>query len=275
MSAAAGMGLPESLAAEVARGQAAIERSLGGRIRGLYLFGSAIGGGLRPDSDLDLLAVVDGPLPDELRRRLVADLMKISGIPALGSPFRPLEVTVLDLAAIVPWRFPPMNELVYGEWLRERFEAGVIAPPATDPDLAVVLHTARQHSIALAGPAARELLEPVPPRDLRRAMIQSLPALIDGVRGDERNVVLTLCRMWVTLETGEIVPKDVAAQRLLAGLPEPHRAVVELARRAYRGECRQNGAGDCRDDWAPLRDRVDAFVRHMAHEIEALFRRAG
>ncbi|MDQ0373940.1 aminoglycoside adenylyltransferase domain-containing protein [Cellulomonas humilata] len=52
-----------------------------------------------------------------------------------------------------------------------------------------------------------------PVADLRRSIDDSLEPLLDGLVGDERNVVLTLARMVVTLETGAIVSKDVPPER--------------------------------------------------------------
>jgi aminoglycoside 9-adenylyltransferase len=146
-------------------------------------------------------------------------------------------------------------------WLRAEFEANRIPSPAFDPDLAVVLTTVRHKSLALLGPGARELFEPIPSEDLHRAIAESLPTLIGELRGDERNVLLTLARMWVTLATNEIVPKDVAAQWVLARLPPEQEAVLDLARRAYLGECSEN--------WAQREKEVDAFVRYAQHALNA------
>jgi aminoglycoside 9-adenylyltransferase len=238
-----------------------IQSSLGSSVAGVYLFGSSVIGGLRPHSDLDILVAVEQPLSEATRWMMVADLMKISGGGANGGLARPVEVTVVNLSDVVPWRYPPRNELVYGEWLRAEFEANRIPSPAFDPDLAVVLTKVSNNSLAMLGPGARELFDPIPIEDLHRAIAESLPTLICGLRGDERNVLLTLARMWVTLATNEIVSKDVAAQWVLDRLPPEHGAVLDLARRAYLGECS--------DDWAHREKEVDAFVRYAKQAINA------
>jgi aminoglycoside 9-adenylyltransferase len=238
--------------------------SLGTSIVGAYLFGSSTVGGLKPQSDLDVLVVVREPVSDAARRKLVTELLKISGDGATNGQSRPIEVTVVNRSDIVPWRYPPKNELVYGEWLRPEFEAGRIPPPAFDPDLAVIITKVWANGIAVLGPSARDVLEPVPAEDLRRAIADSLPKLVGELRGDERNVLLTLARMWITLATDEIVPKDVAAEWVINRLPRRLRAVLDLARRAYIGECR--------DDWAHRQKEVDAFVQHAKQEILLLLK---
>lgn len=252
----------QPLPANVTQILGVIKEALRDSVVGAYLFGSSMVGGLRPDSDLDLLVVVKHTLTDANRQKTVADLMQISGPRATGGSARPVEVTIVKLSDVVPWRFPPKSELVYGEWLRAEFEANRIPPPVLDPDLTIVLTTVRQDSLALIGPVAQELFDPIPINDLRYAIDQSLPKLLEELRGDERNVLLTLARMWMTLATSEIVPKDVAAQWVLDRLPQEHKAVLDLARCAYLGECS--------DDWTNRRQEVDAFVRHARQAIDCL-----
>jgi aminoglycoside 9-adenylyltransferase len=237
-----------------------LARELGEALIGVYLFGSALRGGLRPNSDVDLLAIVDRPPGEPTRRRLVEALMRVSGSPVDDGSPRPLEVTLLCRQALVPWHYPPRSELVYGEWLRDGFEQGRIPPAATDPDLAIVLATARERSRSLCGPELAELLPSIPEADLRRAVLDSLPGLLEGLPGDERNVLLTLARMWRTAETGEIVPKDVAAAWALKRLPEALRPLLAMARQAYL-----EGGGD---DWTPRMAQMEVLAAFMRLAIE-------
>ena len=54
--------------------------------------------------------------------------------------------------------------------------------------------------------------------------------------GDERNVVLTLSRIWYSAATGKIAPKDVAANWAMEHLPAQHQSVLLEARQAYLGK---------------------------------------
>lgn len=233
----------------------------GDDLLGLYLYGSAVTGGLQYDSDLDFLAVIATGIGPGVRDRLSADLRRCSGRWPRSGPARPVELTVVVRDVVVPWRFPPRAEFVYGEWLRAEFERGDIPAPAPDPDLAVLLTMVRSSSLALAGPPAHRILDPVPPGDLVRAIAASLPALIDSVEGDERNTVLTLARMWVTAESGSLVSKAEAAQHLIPRLPPEHTAVLDYARDGYLGAVS--------DDWARYRDELESFVRHATAAITA------
>lgn len=63
---------------------------------------------------------------------------------------------------------------------------------------------------------------------------ESLPGLIEGIKGDERNVILTLARMWQTVSIDEISLKDVAGEWALSRLSKEYSTLLNLARKAYR-----------------------------------------
>ena len=77
---------------------AVIERHLAATLDTIHLFGSAIDGGLKPDSDIDLLVTVSAAPNDSLRQALMLDLLKVSSPPGDGGTWRPLEL-LLSLEA--------------------------------------------------------------------------------------------------------------------------------------------------------------------------------
>lgn len=229
---------------------------------GLYLTGSSCQGGLRPDSDLDLLLLTTRSLDDDERRLVVDDLLTCSGRRATRTPGRPVELTSLVVDDIRPWRYPATCDFLYGEWLRSEYESGRLPTREPDPNLPVLLTSARRHSSPITGPPLAEVTDPVPGADLRRSLFDALPDLLSDLAGDERNVLLTLARMVYTLRTGVIVPKDEAAAAVGRSLA-PHDAVVlDVAARGYRGELT--------DDWSRLHDAAEATVGALTEVIEAL-----
>lgn len=228
---------------------------------GVYLYGSAVMGGLRKDSDVDIMVILNRGISKAERSQLVARLMNVSG--KIGNPdsIRSLEVTVININDVVPWSYPPKKELIYGEWLRDEYEKGQIPEAEYDPDLAVLLAQVRKSSIPLFGPKASGILDEVPMADILKAIKDSLPGLIEGVKGDERNVILTLARMWLTVATGEISSKDVAAQWAIPRLPEEQAKLLHIAQKAYLGECL--------DRWDGLDHEVAALVQNMKKAIES------
>lgn len=246
---------------EAIRALKIIEELLDGILVGVYLYGSAVMEGLRINSDVDILVVTNHSLSERTRRELTDRLMLISGKIGNTNAMRPLEVTVINQKDVFPWNFPPKYEFMYGEWLREQFEKGEIPGPTCDPDLAILLAQARKNSIPIFGSKATEVLAPVPMIDIRRAMKESLPGLIMDIEGDERNVILTLSRMWFTASTGEISSKDLAAEWAIPQLSNEYATLLDIARKAYLGEHV--------DKWDGMEAEVASLVNYMKKVIES------
>lgn len=216
-----------TLVAELTR---LVDATLGTAVLGTYLHGSAVQGGLRPASDLDLLVVTREQLTQARRHALVAGLLAVSGS---RNGARPVEVVVVRRSEVRPWRYPPVADLQYGEWLRDRLETEGPGPPAPMPDLALLLSVALSADRPLQGPPLGDLVDPVPASDLHRATRDGVPDLVASLEGDERNVVLTLARVWATVATGRVLTKDGAADWALPRLPAPVRPPLAHARDLY------------------------------------------
>ena len=76
------------------------------QILGIYLYGSATMGGLRPDSDIDILIIITQDMSGHIRDNLTKQLLTVSGSAGCVEK-RPLEITVISHNNIVPWNFPP------------------------------------------------------------------------------------------------------------------------------------------------------------------------
>jgi streptomycin 3"-adenylyltransferase len=254
---------PDEIAAQLALARALLERHLGRKLRTIHLFGSAVDGGLKPASDIDLLVTVDARLEEPLRHELMTALLSISAPPAENASLRALEVTVLAAPEVRPWRYPARRELQFGEWLREDLQAGRFEPAMHDNDLAILLTKAREHGIALLGPPAREFFDPVPPTDLSRALADTIAMWNhpSDWEGDELTVVLALARIWFTVSTGSIASKDAAADWALQHLPEAEQPVLQTARDTY--------LGTASDNLASRGDELARFIRHVKDAISA------
>lgn len=232
-------------------------------IVGIYLYGSALAGGLCPDSDLDLAVLTTRRLTAREREALMGVIRPLSRRSLRPPDWRPLEVTVLALPDVKPWRYPPHVDMQYGEWLTDTELGGQVRGSAVEsPDLAVTITMLRQASHARLGPPAESLLDPVPRHDLVRATLDAIPPLLADLEDDTRNVLLTLARMWTTMATGKIRSKDDAAQWAAERLPPPDRRLLDRARTLYL----EGGGGE----WDPmthvrlLADRMWEVIRGAA-----------
>ncbi|EFY5122948.1 TPA: aminoglycoside adenylyltransferase domain-containing protein, partial [Escherichia coli] len=108
--------------------------------------------------------------------------------------------------------------------------------------------------------------EPVPKEHFSKALFDTIAQwnAESDWKGDERNVVLALARIWYSASTGLIAPKDVAAAWVSERLPAEHRPLICKARAAYLG------SED--DDLAMRVEETAAFVRYAKATIERILR---
>lgn len=180
---------------------------LGADAVGAYLHGSAVLGGLRPSSDVDVFVVMRRRTTAEERRALVDGLLEISGARARRGPARSVELTIVVQSDVRPWRYPPRSGFQYGEWLRDEFERGDTPSPTLSPDLAPLITMVLLGNTPLFGPPPGEVLDPVPHEDLIRAIVAGVPDLLADLKSDTRNAVLTLAASGRPSQRGRSDPR--------------------------------------------------------------------
>ncbi|WP_131782210.1 aminoglycoside adenylyltransferase domain-containing protein [Legionella gresilensis] len=228
----------DNLAAEqVKQCIAALESILKDHLLGVYLYGSAIIGGLQKYSDLDLFVVASRSTTAKDKAQLITELLKISGIYLKGIK-RSVELTIVVKSEINPWRYPPLFDFQYGEWLRKEFESGNHVPWLTNkmPDLALIITQVILASNILFGPNPTQLLPYVPYTDVIKASLEALDILIVELNHDTRNVLLTLARIWCTVSTATIRSKPDAATWAIQHLPKNYKLVMQRARAICLGK---------------------------------------
>lgn len=73
--------VPHSIRAQVRQACDILQQHLATTLVGIYLFGSAVDGGLKPLSDVDLLVTVASPPSAATRHALMAALLRVSAPP--------------------------------------------------------------------------------------------------------------------------------------------------------------------------------------------------
>ncbi|MBI5122820.1 DUF4111 domain-containing protein [Candidatus Roizmanbacteria bacterium] len=211
---------------------------LGDDLLAIYLYGSAIYGGLQKYSDIDLFVISNRQTTHEEKAQLASKILKISGIYGVSKELRPIELTIVVKSEINPWHYPPNFDFQYGDWLRKEFEAGNSEPWPTKimPDLALLITQVLLASKAIFGPEPNQLLAPVPYHDFIIATIKEIDSLVADLEADTRNVLLTLARIWSTIETDSIRSKADAATWIINKLPDEFKKVMERARSICLGE---------------------------------------
>lgn len=158
-----------------------------------YLFGSAVLGGLRPESDLDVLVVSKRRTTRAEKQRLVRGLLAASGRRTPSGMWRRIELTIVVERDIKPWCYPPSFDFQYGDWLRSEFESGNVEPWRTTvtPDLAVLITMVMLANTPLLGPLPAEIFDPVPKDHMLSAMVGDIDRLRRDIGPDTRNVMMS------------------------------------------------------------------------------------
>ena len=242
---------------------AALQEVLGQALIGAYLHGSAVLGGLRAQSDLDVLAVSERQMTRPEKERLAALLLAVSGSDLAAALPRPIELTIVVWSEIRPWVYPPTMDFQYGEWLRDRFERGELGPwpSRTNADVTLLVTMALLGGATLAGPPPSEVFDPVPAADFVDALVAGIADLLEDIDTDTRNVVLTLARIWSGVVVHTVRSKDSAATWALPRLAPEHRVVLARARDIYLGIEGEH--------WDDLRHRIRPFADEVVAKIES------
>ncbi len=240
----------------------------GENLLGVYLYGSAILGGLQQYSDIDLFVVSDRSSTHEEKTKLVANLLQISGIYMKSSKL-PIEMTIVKKSEINPWHYPPNFDFQYGDWLRTKFESGIIEPWTTKemPDLALLITQILLASKTLLGTDPDHALPRVPYQDFMLATTDALPNLMSELSSDTRNVLLTYARIWSTLKTDAIRSKPAAADWAIDRLPEQYRPVMRKAKAICKGEEKENW-DDLMELIKPCADFIASQINNTVLEIK-------
>lgn len=237
-----------------------LKETLGKDLLGIYLYGSAIVGGLQKYSDIDLLVVTNRSTMHEEKIHLVTHLLTISGV-YMKSVKKPLELTIVVKSEINPWHYPAQFDFQYGDWLREKFEKNNFEPWSTKvmPDLAILITQVLLANKIIFGPSADQLFSKIPYKDFITATIADLDHLMLDLLHDTRNVLLTLARIWSTIETDRIRSKPDAANWVINKLPEECQHAIKRARAICVGE---------KDEyWDDIKNFIQPCAEYMLIQI--------
>ncbi len=200
--------------------------SLGDDLIGLYLVGSFALGGYDEDSDVDFLCVTRDELTSaqETAIRAMHAQLYESPIPWVQR----LEGSYISAVGL---RLPSDGRaLLYLDHFDRAFKW------SDHCNKAVVRWTLYRYGIALYGPAANTLLEPVMPDALRLETHDTLRRWLEYIQTDPRSLetreaqayaVLTHCRMLYTLVEGAVASKPVAVRWALEHLDSSWSGLIE------------------------------------------------
>jgi hypothetical protein len=180
---------------------------LGDRLSGVYALGSLALGDFRPcRSDIDVYAVVDRPLDEDVKLSVAAACRHRR----LPCPARKLEMVLVCAAVAAAAGAAPDWELNLNTGEGRPDHAGL--DPAAEPRhwFVVDLAVAHQCGLTLFGPPPQELIAAPDPADVRAAQLDVVAWYVR--HGEEDEAAAAACRAWHWRDTGLFVPKRRAIE---------------------------------------------------------------
>ncbi|HEX8218138.1 MAG TPA: aminoglycoside adenylyltransferase domain-containing protein [Chloroflexia bacterium] len=216
-----------------------LRATLGDRFRGMYLTGSLALGDFDPHtSDIDFIVLTDAPLSADLVEA-IRDMHERFG--SSGSPWaHKIEAVYIPPEAL---HAKPVSPASYPQV--EKDHPLFMAP--LESGWIFHVYTLREHGVTVAGPDVRPLIGPVDPDDMRRAaapiaelwLEQALhdPAWLTWLyeRRHQAFVVLTLCRLLYTLDSGSLASKPAAARWAVHALGPRWATLIERSLAGQHG----------------------------------------
>jgi streptomycin 3"-adenylyltransferase len=250
---------------------ALLQDVFGENLLGFYVYGSLLLGGLQKYSDLDLLAITSRETTRQEKEKIAKALLKISGIYAVSKELKPIELTIVVKSQINPWRYPPSFDFLYGDWMRQDFESGNVEPWHTKelPNLALVITQLLLSNKIAFGPDPSVLLDPVPYDDFMRAITQEIDSILKDIEWDTRNVLLTLARIWSTVETDLIRSKTDAADWTIDKLPKKYEPILVRAKLILLDQQRESWE-DLKTEIRPCADFIVEQIKKRMNAISEL-----
>ena len=237
-----------------------IQAILGSRFLGMYLSGSLALGDFDPhSSDIDFVVVTDAEIADDL-------------FVALQDMHTHFDESLSPWAAKVEAVYIPQDALRHSAPTTARYpqiEKGTtLFKDHLESGWIFQCDILREHGVVVAGPDPRTLIDPVDPDDMRRA-VAAIPGLwLEQARhdpswlawlhqrGNQAFVVLTLCRLLYTLDSGTVASKLAAACWAQKALGKRWAALIE---RSFAGQhdSRETPDSDVNDTVALIQYTVE------------------
>ena len=187
---------------------------LGDYFTGMYLYGSLALGGFDPGrSDIDLLIVTSEKLPDDV-------------ISELEAMYKRFYRSGLDWAKKMTGICIPLEDMrIYSETgpKNQMFNRDEFLVDRPDNDWIFHRHVLNECGIVIEGPPLRDIIEPIPPEQLKEIAFLFLRDWVlltyddEIFRGESHQAyfVLTVCRCLYTLKNGDIASKIRSAEWVL------------------------------------------------------------
>lgn len=234
---------------------------LGENLVGIYLHGSAVMGCFNEKkSDIDLLVVVDGELPDEVKKRYLDMVVRLNG----DAPEKGIEMSVVRKDVCRPFVYPTPFELHFSvshlEWYRENPADYIAKMKGVDRDLAAHFTVICHRGKCLYGKGIQDVFGKVDRQYYLDSILSDIEDAEKDIMENPVYIVLNLCRVLACKREGAILSKKEGGEWGLKALPGRYHGLISQALREYR-----TGEGKGWDE-----AEAQEYASYMAEQIHGV-----
>lgn len=228
---------------------------------GVYLHGSAVMGCFNPQkSDLDLIIVVNGIVPETIKLGFMEKAVKLNE----EAPSKGFEWSVVKKEFCKPFTYPTPYELHFSnshlKWFQEDPIDYIRKMQGVDKDLAAHFTIISHYGKTLFGEGIREVFGEVPREDYIDSIRLDVENACADVVSNPVYIILNLCRVLAYLQDGLVLSKQAGGQWGMDNLSETYRPLIQNALAAYTGS----------GEFLSPPENAQAFAGDMAAKIERL-----
>ena len=214
-----------------------VERSeeiLQDNLVGIYLHGSAVMGCFNPEkSDIDLIIVVDQPLPDSIK----IEYMDMVVVYNASGPAKGIEMSIVLRKVCKPFVYPTPFELHFSsghlQWYKNDPDEYIRKMNGEDKDLAAHFTVINSRGKCLYGSPVKEVFGEVPSCDYMDSIWYDVETAADEITEYTMYLTLNLARVLAYKEKGLILSKKEGGEWAVHNLPSKYHPLIKDAMREY------------------------------------------
>lgn len=202
---------------------------------GIYLHGSYAMGCFHPEkSDLDLLLVVDGDIPDLQKQSFMENVIRMNE----EAPAKGIELSIVKREVCNPFVYPTPFVLHFSiahlAWFKENPKDYVEKMNGIDKDLAAHFTIINHHAIVLYGAEVKEVFGKVPKLDYADSIWTDIKEAKTEILTNPMYITLNLCRVLGYLKDNLILSKKTGGEWGLENLPQEYHELIKEALICYQ-----------------------------------------
>ena len=204
------------------------------KLVGIYLHGSAVMGCFNPaKSDIDLLVVVNDPIPDAVKKAYMDMVVELNAY----APAKGIEMSIVTRDVCSPFVYPTPFDLHFSvahiNWYRNDPEDYVRKMKGTDADLAAHFTIIAKRGKCLYGLPITETFAEVPHQNYMDSIWEDIEEAEEDITDNTMYITLNLARVLAYQKEGLVLSKKEVGLWALQNIPGEFHSLVRDALGEY------------------------------------------